>query len=154
MVISCFQSASPWRGANPTPLLNNNICLKEGKALYSADFASLCGRKRHGYSARTPEGLRTYSARTPQVLRNYSMNPIALVVWYRSMLSHNSTHQSLRDWLLGRNVHPHPPSFPARVPPRNRDSSQKHSTAPFMPKVQQCERVTPKPTEKRRVGLP
>ena len=52
---------------------NNNIYLKEGKALYSAFFASLCGRKRQGYSARTPEGLRTYSARTPQVLRKYSM---------------------------------------------------------------------------------
>jgi len=38
--------------------------------------------------------------------------------------------------------------------PRNRDSSQKHRTVPFMAKVQRCERVTPKPTEKRRVGLP
>ena len=38
--------------------------------------------------------------------------------------------------------------------PRNRDSAQKHRTAPFMAKVQHCERVTPKPTERRRVGLP
>ena len=115
--------------------LNNNICLKGCKALYSAVFASLCGRKRQGYSARTPEGLRTYSARTPQVLRNYSMNPIALVVWYRSMLSHNSTHQSLRDSLLGRNFHPHPASCSARVP---HEIATRHRSTEQLPSWPRC----------------
>ena len=57
-----------------TPL-NNNICLKGCEAQNSADFASLCGRKRQENSARTPEALRRNSAGTPQELRNYSMNP-------------------------------------------------------------------------------
>ena len=115
--------------------LNNNICLKRCKALYSADFASLCGSNRQAYSARTLEGLRRYSARTPQVLRNYSMNPIAIVVWYRSMLSHNSTHQSLRDLLLGRNFHPRPASFSARVP---HEIATRHRSTEQLPSWPRC----------------
>ena len=115
--------------------LNNILCLKGCKALYFAVFASMCGRKRQGYSGRTPEGLRTYSARTPQVLRNDSMNAIAIVVWYRSMLSHSSTHQSLRDLLLGRNFHPRPASFVARVP---HEIATRHRSTEQLPSWPRC----------------